>query len=128
TTHAKGTPGPDLCSQFGDLTTTEYRNVSTISGGSSTISELKPTGGSLGGSITRTVKTTLADNVVGCQFVLGDPPVIPCSFTAPTQTLQASVGIDIEPSRTSAVQVREYWEIQRVSLDAARVSDVSCGR
>jgi hypothetical protein len=79
------------------------------------------------GELDAVVTSTYTDSVDSCQFVPTDPPIVPCSFTAPAQTIptDASLAVDFQPWSDSTSSFKVTWSLPAAEIGVASGSYVT---
>ena len=133
TTTAKGTVGYDSCNTLGTITTHATRTLSSAPRTQPIplVSKLEPTTVDgvrhVKGTIDAAVSSTYTDSVDGCKFVVADPPIVPCAFTAPTQTIQANVLFDVDYQEWTdgTASFRGSWDLPSAEIGVASGSYIT---
>ncbi len=125
-TEAKGTPGVDICSLYGDLTTKEERKTSSqlTTQPNPLVSKLDvaTTNGvkHVSGQIDAKIKWVLKDSVDGCKFNANPPPVVlPCSFAAPELVVNAADVQFAVNYQTWTSVLTGYWSVPDPEIGVA---------
>jgi hypothetical protein len=129
TTSAQGTPGPDLCQVFGDITTVERRKTFSLLASQprppvskltlTTINGVRYVSGQIDGKI----KWTLKDSIDGCRYNQSPPPaVLPCTFTAPDQVVNpgdVQFVVNFQPWTKNTAVLKGYWSVPDPEIGVA---------